>query len=370
MRLSTAVIPLILCVSHQIIAIDLNPGKLFSRLLPHPPQNEKRALVSDIWIQDDVYAGDTFFDEWDFFDQPDPTSGSVVYVNRSTAFTNGLAFISDSKQAIMKMDNTTVLQENGFRDSVRISSKKKYDGGLFILDITHAPWGCSVWPAFWTVGDNWPNNGEIDVFEGVHDNTHNQMTWHTADNCNLTITGNFTGTPSEHASCFSFPADNSGCAVIDWSRASYGPHFDSLNGGVFAMKWDNSSIAIWFFYRQSIPSDILQGAPDPSGWGLPASELMDTGCDIENHFKGHVIVFDITTCGDWAGASFGTSGCPGTCGATVQDPRNFVNATWMINYLHVYQKRSITGLRDAAPQLSLSLGATFIAIAISIWSFF
>ncbi|KIJ31231.1 glycoside hydrolase family 16 protein [Sphaerobolus stellatus SS14] len=131
-----------------------------------------------------------------------------------------------------------------------------------------------VWPAFWTVGGNWPNNGEIDVFEGVHDNTHNQMTWHTGPNCNLTVTSNFTGTASAHTSCFSFLADNSGCAFIGWSRASYGPHFDALNGGVFAMKWDNTSIAIWFFYHQSIPSDITQGAPDPTGWGQPASELL------------------------------------------------------------------------------------------------
>jgi hypothetical protein len=57
--------------------------------------------------------------------------------------------------------------------SVRISSRKQYNGGLFILDLNRAPWGCSmfipfpslkdsskcclgVWPAFWTVGDNWP----------------------------------------------------------------------------------------------------------------------------------------------------------------------------------------------------------------------
>jgi len=343
---------------------------LFSRLLPQLPQTEKRALTTDIWIQEDFYEGETFFDGWDFFNQTDPTSGSVNYVDASTAFANGLAFVNDQKQAVMKMDNTSTLQENGFRDSVRISSKKQYTGGLFILDITHAPWGCSVWPAFWTVGDNWPNNGEIDVFEGVHDNTHNQMTWHTGANCNLTVSNNFTGTPSNHTSCFSFPADNSGCAIIDWSRASYGPHFDSLNGGVFAMKWDDDSIAIWFFYRQSIPSDITENAPDPTGWGAPAAELLNSGCNIQNHFIGHNIVFDITTCGDWAGSSFGTSGCPGTCGATVQDPSNFVNASWNINYVHVFQKTSVVGVSSATARFSLSSGIVLLATAAFLWSFF
>lgn len=69
-----------------------------------------------------------------------------------------------------------------------------------------------IWPAFWvtrelrkqldyglteslqTCGPNWPYGGEIDVLEGVHDNEHNQVTWHTAPGCNLTPNGNFTGT--------------------------------------------------------------------------------------------------------------------------------------------------------------------------------
>lgn len=42
---------------------------------------------------------------------------------------------------------------------------------------------------------NYAQGGEIDIIEGVHDNVHNQVTWHTAPGCNLTETGNFTGTP-------------------------------------------------------------------------------------------------------------------------------------------------------------------------------
>ncbi|KIJ36039.1 glycoside hydrolase family 16 protein [Sphaerobolus stellatus SS14] len=176
-----------------------------------------------------------------------------------------------------------------------------------------------------------------DVFEGVHDNTHNQMTWHTGPNCNLTVTSNFTGTSSAHTSCFSFPADNSGCAVIDWSRASYGPQIIAQ-------------------LPYSIPNVITQGAPDPTGWGQPASELLNDGCDIASHFQGHSIVFDITTCGGWAGSSFGTSGCLGTCGAT--------------NSLHVYQQRTIIGVSSAAPYTFIPLGSAFFAAVFSLWSTF
>ena len=29
--------------------------------------------------------------------------------------------------------------------SVRIQTKKKYNGGLFLLDVAKAPWGCGTW---------------------------------------------------------------------------------------------------------------------------------------------------------------------------------------------------------------------------------
>lgn len=70
-----------------------------------------------------------------------------------------------------------------------------------------------VWPAFWSLGATvaWPQErlevlfylelhywhtvqgGEIDILEGVHDNVHNQVTWHTLPGCELVDTGNFTG---------------------------------------------------------------------------------------------------------------------------------------------------------------------------------
>lgn len=89
----------------------------------------------------------------------------------------------------------TWLDSGRYRDSVRVHSKKHYNGGLFVLDADHVPTGCSSWPAFWFCGPNWPVGGEvsrnsrlsfaglrfaqIDVMESVHLGDRNQMTLHT-----------------------------------------------------------------------------------------------------------------------------------------------------------------------------------------------
>jgi hypothetical protein len=64
----------------------------------------------------------------------------------------------------MGVDHTGVASKAG-RPAVRIESTKTYDSGLIVVDIGHMPGGiCGTWPAFWMVGPNWPNSGEIGKF--------------------------------------------------------------------------------------------------------------------------------------------------------------------------------------------------------------
>ncbi|KAM6498133.1 glycoside hydrolase family 16 protein [Amanita muscaria] len=292
-----------------------------------------------LWLQQDEYSGQTFFDRWDFYDQSDPTNGHVTFLNKSAAFSNGLAYVDPNGTVIMKGDDTTTLAQGVYRN--------------------RAPWGCGVWPAFWTVGANWPNLGEIDIIEGVHDNEHNQVTWHTRDGCNLTTPTNYyTGAivspnAQNQSDCNALLNNNAGCAITEWSRASYGPYFDAQGGGVFAMKWDENGIAVWSFYRAAVPQDITDGIPDTANWGSPVAELWPQGCDPLQYFANHSIVFDITFCGDWAGNSYATSGCPGTCDERLMDPANFVNASFSINSLKVYRKQPFSGQTSAGTSLSM-----------------
>ncbi|KAJ7254086.1 glycoside hydrolase family 16 protein [Mycena haematopus] len=303
-----------------------------------------------LWLPQDEYSGSTFFDGFTFYTDSDPTHGTVTYVNQTYAFQNGLAYVNEGDgTVVMQGDNTTWLPEGQNRSSVRISSIAQYNTGLFILDLNRAPWGCGVWPAFWTVGGGqWPFTGEIDI-EGVHDNEHNQVTWHTGPGCYLTPESNYTGSlvlsnnGTANLNCDGNLPGNAGCGITEWSKASYGPFFDEQGGGVFAMKWDETGIAVYSFYRSAIPNDITTNSPDPANWGVPVAALAPDACNPLTFFVNHSIIFDITFCGDWAGNSYATSGCPGSCTTRLMDPANFVNASWSINSLKVYRKQGIIG---------------------------
>ncbi|KAI0692000.1 concanavalin A-like lectin/glucanase domain-containing protein [Cytidiella melzeri] len=332
--------------------------------------------TSVVWTIQDTYAGETFFDTFDFFTGPDPTNGMVNYTTKEFALANGLAFV-ENNTVVMKGDDSTQLTTGVNRNSVRISSQKVYNSGLFILDLNKAPWGCGVWPAWWTVGPNWPMCGEIDIIEGVHDNEHNQVTWHTGPNCSLTPNASFTGTVvtsngQPNVDCDGLSNGNAGCAITEWSQASYGPTFDAAGGGVFAMKWDKNGIAVWNFYRALVPTDIQENNPKPDTWGVPVAFLDPTGCNLMTNFVNHSIIFDITFCGDWAGNSYATSGCPGTCSDRLMDPSNFVNASWSINHMKVYKSVTLaqpsngavhSGL-SAVPAFGLFLAPLLLALSI------
>ena len=125
------------------------------------------------------HSGSNFFDGWTFFTGSDPTQGQVNYLSESSAKSKGLAYVDSNGLAVMKVDNYRTLSPGAKRDSVRISSNSHYSQGLMLFDVVRMPWGCSVWPALWTVGPNWPESGEIDIVEGANNSTMNRMTLHT-----------------------------------------------------------------------------------------------------------------------------------------------------------------------------------------------
>ncbi|WVQ85198.1 hypothetical protein IAT38_007363 [Cryptococcus sp. DSM 104549] len=299
---------------------------------------ERRALEWDLQI---AYEGETFFDGWDWFTEPDPSHGLVTYVDNNTAFKNGNAFWTSNGTAGIQVDHWSELPVNTPRDSVRITTKALFAGGLFIMDMGLMPWGCGVWPAFWTLGyeGSWPETGEIDIIEGIQSMSNNQMTVHTMPGCSIneSTSGLYTGKLGQQ-NCDS-SSGGSGCSIISDSDTSYGMNFNAAGGGVFAMLWNDQGIRMWNWNRANIPKDITAEKPDPNDWGLPVAAWDSSICDLGYYLKSQILTLNIDLCGDWAGNLYSQfSYCPLTCPEYIASPLNLNNTVMLINSLKIYQE--------------------------------
>jgi len=321
----------------------------------HTPVNRMHAPARHVrkdngFHLSEKHQGQNFFDGWTFFTGKDPTSGNVDYVTLQDAQSAGIAYVQEDGTTVLKIDNKSTVPEGGKRKSVRITSKKQYNSGLFIADFWKMPHGPGVWPAYWTVGPNWPNGGEMDIIEYVNEPQHNQYTLHSGNGgaCTLDkqakgLYQNAQGTVEAFlgdvlgTECKSANGANAGCAFTDTKPGSAGTDFNKAAGGVFAHLWDETQVSIWRFARNEIPQDVTSGNPDPSSWGPPMAFWSSDSCDIKNNFKDHSIVIDTTICGDWAGSAWSSAGYPGTCAQGVANSTNFDWAMWKINYISIYQ---------------------------------
>ncbi|OQD71734.1 hypothetical protein PENPOL_c001G03858 [Penicillium polonicum] len=323
---------------------SLSAGSLMLALLCSPVAATTYSLVEN-------WQGKNFLDYFNFHVGSDPTNGFVNYLDKETAESSGLVKVTDSGSVYLGVDHATKLDAKGKkgRDSVRIGSKKYYDQSLVIADIAHMPGStCGTWPAFWSVGKNWPADGEIDIIEGVNMADHNEIVMHTAGTCSLTDT-DMTG--SVNATGCGEDLGTVGCK-IEGHEGSYGTSFNKQKGGVYTLQWTDDFLKIWYFPRSAIPASITSGKPDVTEFGKPMA-LVQESCDVASAFKAQSFVFDVTFCGDWAGGVYGDSGCPMTGGDSFQschnyvanNPAQFKETYWEINSVKIYQ----AGVKGIAP---------------------
>ena len=114
-------------------------------------------------------------------------------------------------------------------------------GTVLVFDAAHLPFGCSVWPAFWTKGQDWPRGGEIDVLEAVNRASANQMTLHTSAGCTQAASVTQLG-KTQNTNCSLGVDSADGCTVVETQQDSFGDGFNSAGGGVWATQFDESGI--------------------------------------------------------------------------------------------------------------------------------
>ncbi|PSN69794.1 tat pathway signal sequence, partial [Corynespora cassiicola Philippines] len=303
------------------------------------------------------YTPANFFDEFRFFTDQDPTGGFVQYVPFETAAATGLVG-NTSGLIYLGVDKSEIYPAGGLgRPSVRLESKLTFTEGLFVLDLSHMPAGCGIWPAFWTVGlGDWPADGEIDIIENVNDATENNAALHAAGTCDVSAATDQTAI-WKSTNCNIVHDRNQECGSRFVEPNNYGESFNLNGGGVYAMEWTSSAVNIWFFPPTAIPESLLSPSshissyshPETSQFGQPSASFAGPcSASFGDKFFNHTLILDTTFCGGWAGDTFGMDGskCPTATGKSSLDscidfvgknPWAFSEAYWSIKSLKVWQ---------------------------------
>ena len=206
------------------------------------------------------------------------------------------------------------------------------------------------------VGPSWPNNGEIDIIEGINLQAQDAITMHSGPSCSMI-----------GKSC----DGGNGCSTQVGGPTSYGDGFNKNGGGIYAMEWTSDHINVYFFPHSNAPTDALGAAPDPTTWGTPtASFVGGSTCDIDANFQNNNIVIDTTFCGTWAGSAWSGDPVCGPKAATCQDyvqnnPAAFTEAYWTINGLKVYTQASSSAAAVAVVRDTPGSSSTSVAVAVT-----
>ncbi|KAF8887238.1 concanavalin A-like lectin/glucanase domain-containing protein [Gymnopilus junonius] len=311
----------------------------------------------------------TFFDRWAYYGNVDNTTwGKFDFFLTPKCYLQSLTFVNSAGNAVVKVDNTTTILPAPLvnRDSIRLTSLDSYGlGSLILIDVVHIPYGCSVWPAFWTYGieETWPLAGEIDFIEAINDMTNNQVALHTTPGCFQAANPPQTGHTIE-TDC----SKPQGCIVGESKPNSFGQGFAQAGGGVYALLMEPTGVSSWFWSRADIPAAIASATSsstmDISSWGLPTASYSSSACNMTQFFPPQNLVLLTTLCGVWqvgAGVpSIYSSTCHTPTNNCVNDNvigngSNYANAYWEIRYIRTYlsdNAASSTSSTSAIPSAS------------------
>lgn len=332
------------------------------------------AAASQSYQVTEEYTADNFFDKFDFFtstftdgDSWDPTHGYVQYRSQADAESMGLVSTANGQVYIGADSNSTYDPEGKGRDSVRITSKATYNGGLMVAKFAHLPaQACGAWPAFWSYASPWLTTGEIDFYEGWNLMGYNRIAMHVnetlAGACTLSsTTGAVAGTVMTD-DCNN-DVDGSGCGVQDATNI-----WGSATGGTFAWEWTDAAIKVWTWAPGSEPADVTAGTPDPSAssWGQPQLLVEQSNCDLTKAFGDLQLTFNIDFCGDTAGTpSIWNSTCSAqgsTCASYVaNNPSAFADTYFSVDSIRFYELKDVVPVATTSTSSSSSSSSTPVA---------
>ncbi|KIO17693.1 hypothetical protein M407DRAFT_32621 [Tulasnella calospora MUT 4182] len=290
-----------------------------------PPQNERlkpqQLLLLLALLASQAFAailryqvketseGDSFLDGFDHEDLEDPTHCRANYVVECTALEKNLTYVSKDTFGPT-------------RDTVRISSKKRYGYGIMILTFVTCP----------MVAEPDPRSGPIQTttpgaLEGKSTSSKASMTRDpTPPSCTPPTTHAPNPTPTWMTVTSLFPKSaRPPCATVRVAVSVTTPIKP------IERRWDD----------ENVPDEVKDAASlnlkerqkvNPDAWGQPQAKFVSNNtCDLDAAIKPQNIVINLTLSGN---AYLST--CPSNCVKHVnKDPTAFKDAYWDIASLTI-----------------------------------
>mmetsp|Transcript_64615 Transcript_64615/g.199988 ORF Transcript_64615/g.199988 Transcript_64615/m.199988 type:complete len:568 (+) Transcript_64615:44-1747(+) len=265
--------------------------------------------------------GRAFFDDWAFL-LNDYNNGASEYLNHPDAVADRVVEAYETHAIIRTGPRGRRLK----RKSVKIASHRTWKYGLMGMRFSHVPWGCGLWPAFWThaPGFPWPEGGELDMLEYVND-IPSQTSFHTGMSNRCQLAGSVINPPfcpvmpdmnGMNYDCTTRYPLQLGCAVNKLPLMSpyQWAHFPS----VILVEWTPRFMKVFVIPEREIPADIQADAPRPNTWDhwlvayypfARSNEIFPSTCpNPQDVMKPQQLVLQINFCGDWAGKVWPLSG--------------------------------------------------------------
>lgn len=243
--------------------------------------------------------GTSFFDEFTFATK-DENHGAAEYLPRADAQAAGV-IEAEGSFAVLRAGPASPRYQYK-RESAKILSKQSWKHFLVAMRYSHVPYGCGVWPAFFTLAPNaaWPDGGEIDLLEYVNTDV-SKSSFHTGGSCKLNPSavakyGSMPDRNSMNYDCVTQYPDRLGCAPNKWMKT--GQEW-ARSPGVVAAEWTESFLKIFYIPDNELPQDLLSDEPKPETWDrwlFSYYPFEGTGCTMQ----AQQLVMQIGFCGDWA----------------------------------------------------------------------
>jgi len=275
------------------------------RALKATATEEVRAAYSLDWKAE----GTSFFSGFNFMTE-DANHGSAHYLDAGRAVQEGVAQAYPT-HAVLRAGRADP-QYRYKRYTAKIGTQKSWSYFLAAMRFSHVPYGCGVWPAFFTLapGAPWPDGGEVDILEYVNDDV-SKTSLHTGHACRLdpNLVNRYGYMPDRNRmnyDCRTRYPQHLGCAPNKWMRS--GQQW-AHNPGVVALERTAEFLKIFFIPEGSIPGDLIGDAPRPDTWDrfiVSYYPFSANGCP-PSVMAAQQLVLNIGFCGDWASKVWGDS---------------------------------------------------------------